>query len=432
MPKKCYCGNEELSQYSDNYYVCHKCHTLISKVDFDSDLYEVQDEDNDLYGKNYWQKMMEEMTGQTSLDGVIDYYLKGRVVYWIKYMLKYIPVNSKVAEIGCGLGQLAYVMKMIGYNQMAYELSPDICQYIKQTLDINIHCGEFQTSDETYDAVLAFDLFEHLTQPEEFLTGVCERLSDDGILCLQMPSYDSNLTYEEMMEQKPRFAGHLTEFQHVFLYSKEAAEKLLKKVGFQEIIFEPACFGDDYDMFLFAGKKKLHPISDEEIENRFNDVNAGRILKALYHLYQENKELQTSFNDIEKDSLIRLENMEEMGKRLEIFEADSSQRLQKIEELEKRLEESESDRAARLEVIENCNEQIEKDQKQLVSCNKLIEEINAALKEKDILITEKNAQVSELAEQLEKTEESNRSMHRMLDLYLAEIDKRKQKLKFWK
>ena len=426
MPKKCYCGNENLGEYSEHYYVCDKCHTLISKVDFDSDLYDVKDEENDLYGKNYWQKMMEDMTGQTSLEGVIDFYLRGRVAYWIQYILKYIPLESKVAEIGCGLGQLAYVMKTLGYSQMAYELSPDICEYIKDALGVNIHCGEFQTSNETYDAVLAFDLFEHLTQPKEFLQGVFDRLSPNGVLCLQMPSYDSSLSYEKMLEKKSRFAGHLTEFQHVFLYSKEAAVLLLKEVGFKDIIFEPACFGDDYDMFLFAAKQKLEPISHAEIEERLDKVNAGRLVKALYHLYEENTDLKNKLEIVEKDSIKRLEN---------------------AEILEKQLEESEQDRAERLKVIEDCNvrmqtldetcntlnhelvireQQRQEKEQQIQVMERQVQEKEQQIQAMEPQVQEKRQQIENLQNQLVLEEESKANLEKMLDLYWKEIEKTKK------
>lgn len=351
--KECWCGNTNLKEYSNEYYKCEKCNSLISKVDFNSDIYDVKDEENDLYGKNYWKKIMTNVVGETSLDGVIDVYLKGRVAYWIPYILKYIPLESKIAEIGCGLGQLAYAMKTMGYSQAAYELSPDICEYIKETLGVNIHCGEFQTSEETYDAILAFDLFEHLTQPIEFLQAAFERTSKNGILCLQMPSYDSDLSYEEMLEKKPRFAIQLKEKEHVFLYSRSAIKAFLKEVGFQDIVFEPACFGDDYDMFLFAAKQKLETVSDEEVEKRLDKANAGRIVKALCHLYRENKEIQSKLASIEKDST----------KRLEIIEAT-----------ERRLEESEKDREERLKIIEECDIRLQTMDK---TCNALNQELAA-------------------------------------------------------
>lgn len=402
MSKKCYCGNEKLDEYSENYWVCNKCHTLVSKNEFSAETYDVEDESEDLYGSNYWQNIMEKMIGETSFDGVVDYYLRDRVIYWISYILKYIPVKSKVAEIGCGLGQLAYAMKLIGYEQLAFELSPQICEFIRENLGVNMHCGEFGDTKETFDAVLAFDLLEHIQSPKEFLKNIYERLTPDGILCVQMPNYDYELTYEKMKVSKPRFLEQMKEKEHVFLYSKEAAVELLKEAGFQDIVFEPACFGDDYDMFLFAAKQKLQPMSDEEVDARLNEVNAGRIIKALYHLYKENKNLQARLEESEKDRTIRLKNAEDLEQRLEESDRDRTQRLQSMQELERRLEESEKDRAARLEIIEGCNQRII--------------ELNDELQVR-------NQQVEVLRAELERKEASTAALQHLLDLHLAEIKK---------
>lgn len=431
MPNICYCGNKALGQYSNNYYRCGKCHTLVSKVDFSTNLYDVYDEDNDLYGSNYWQNIMHEMTDQTSLDGVIDYYLKERVIYWLKYILKYIPLGAKVAEVGCGLGQLAYAMKTIGYAQVAFELSPDICKCVKEALDINICCGEFSNTKETYDAVLAFDLFEHLIQPKEFLIEVYDNLPENGILCLQMPVYDSDLSYEEMLVQKPRFQKQLKEFEHVFLYSKEAIAVMLRDAGFSDIVFEPACFGDDYDMFLFAAKKELKGISDSEIEEKLNRVNAGRIVKALLRIYQENRQLQQKNAEIEKDSAKRLVNTEKLEKMLKDSENDRNERMIQIESLSKLLEESEKDRANRLCNMENLQKQLEESEKDRANrlCN--MENLQKKLEESEKDRAEKSKNIECLNKEIRALEEKNTVKDKMLDLYLAKIEEMQRVRKFW-
>ena len=104
--KKCWCGNELTKKYSEHYFVCEKCHTLVSDVDFSENIEHVEDEEKDLYGKNYWEKLMCRLTGKNSLDEVIDYYLQERTLYWIQYLLKYCLPQAKVAEIGAGIERI--------------------------------------------------------------------------------------------------------------------------------------------------------------------------------------------------------------------------------------------------------------------------------------------------------------------------------------
>lgn len=39
---KCWCGNKDLKEYSADYYKCDKCHTLISKHNFQDTIYDVK------------------------------------------------------------------------------------------------------------------------------------------------------------------------------------------------------------------------------------------------------------------------------------------------------------------------------------------------------------------------------------------------------
>lgn len=328
--KKCWCGNDKLYDYSEDYFRCDKCQTLISKMELETSIYKVEDEEKGLYGKNYWEVSMMEETGKNSISEIIDMYLTERVPYWLQNILKYVKLGSDVAEIGCGLGQLQYVLKRLGYNQMAYELSLDICSYVKNNLGININCGTIEGHSEKYDAILAFDLFEHLIEPLQFIEQCGNNLKTEGVLCIQTPCYDHQLSYDEMLRLKGRFVQLLKTEQHVYLYSKDSITDLLRRFGFEHIVFEPAFFGDDYDMFLFASQNEITINTPEEIDAFLNSTENGRLVKAILYLSDEKKKLFSEY---------------------EIADNDRIERLAQIEKLSALLEESEADRAARLEQI---------------------------------------------------------------------------------
>ena len=401
---RCWCGNTDLMEYSQHYYKCNKCGTLISKLDFSKVIYFVQDEENDLYGKNYWETKMEKAIGQDSLGGVIDRYFHDRVPYWLEKILKYVPLSSSVAEVGCGLGQLAYLMKTIGFQQMAFEMSPEICSYISKELEINVKCGELQTSEETYDAVLAFDVIEHIMEPELFVSEVVKRLRAGGVLCIQTPRYREDLTYDEMLEETPRFIEQLKEKEHIFLYSTRSMRLLLEKHGFKYFYQEPACFGDDYDMFLFASKTQIAVKSRDEVFSLLDRMKCGRIVKSLIQFYERDKELeedllrehvdnqkrwetivntQNKLEESESDRNVRLEVINDLQKRLEESEADRNARLDIINDLQKRLKESESDRDARLSIINDLQKRLEESESDRDARLGIIKDLQKRLEESE-------------------------------------------------
>lgn len=285
--KKCWCGNEELREYSIDYNVCNSCKTLVTKEEIISSITSVADEENDLYGINYWESKMLSLSKESDTNALIQSYLKGRVPYWTHYILKYIPLNHKIAEIGGGLGSLSYFLKFIGYRGDIYELSPSICHFLENEMGLNVICGELGSRDESYDSILAFDLFEHLLEPSEFLQECKNKLfTEKGVLCLQTPCYNPDWSYEEMLVSFPAFKDLLLPKEHIFIYSKESIQKFLKLHGFGSIYFEKPAFGENYDMFLFASEQPIEIIDNERIGTELRKQNNWRIAEIVLEFFE--------------------------------------------------------------------------------------------------------------------------------------------------
>lgn len=285
--RKCWCGNKELKDYSEDYLMCDICHTLVTKKNISEDIYNVNSEDEDKYGKNYWEEKMAAVFGVQTISEIIDIYLRERTLYWVKYLLKYIVPPMSVAEIGCGIGAFSYLLAQMGYETEAFDLSPELCKYVEKTLNIDIKSTGIEKLDKEYDAVVAFDLVEHIVNPNQFFETISNHLTEDGIICIQTPVYDEHLSYSEMLVHKPRFREQLKSDEHVFIYSKNSIVALLNKYGFEYVGFENAFFGNEYDMFLFASRKPFVYRDSAAIEAVLNSIPIGRIVKALITLHDE-------------------------------------------------------------------------------------------------------------------------------------------------
>ncbi|MDE7310463.1 MAG: methyltransferase domain-containing protein [Eubacterium sp.] len=382
--EECWCGNKNLGEYAEHYYRCGQCRTLISKYPFTSSMFEITSDEEGYYGRNYWESVMTKAAGKKTLSEVIDLYLEERVIYWMKYILKYVKPGADVAEIGCGLGQLSYALKCAGYEQTAYELSPWICDYIRQELKIQVRCGSFEEKAHMYDAILAFDVLEHVMDPQEFLRKCAESIKQYGVLCIQTPCYNPDLSYQEMLEECPRFHGMLKEEQHIYLYSKAAVERLLKSVGFCHIVFVPAFFGDDYDMFFFASKEPIQVNEEQEIDSYLNAVLQGRLIKAMIALFDEKQEYMQKYQTERENSIARLDQTRQLAEQFTESEADRAARLEQVQSLTKLLEESEADRAVRLEQVQSLTKMLTESEadraarlEQVQSLTKMLEESEA-------------------------------------------------------
>ena len=275
---------------------------------------------------------------------------------------------------------------------------------MEKNLKIQTHCGSFEKAVNRYDGILAFDLFEHIMQPEEFLKNCAESLREEGVLCFQTPCYDPELTFEEMLRKKPKFEEQLKTEQHIYLYSRDSMIQILNKYGFKNIIFEPAYFGDDYDMFLFAAKNEIKTNNKDSIDEYLNSQEDGRLVKAMINLFISNKQLEKLYEKADLDRKERLKNSNTLEKQLRESEADRAKREEEIEQLtawlrESRadqdsrqkqidqltaaLKESESDRSARLDQIKQLTDMVKKSEKECDARMEQIEHLTTMLKESE-------------------------------------------------
>ncbi len=421
--KKCYCGNTNLAEYSDRYLRCDACKTLVSKHDFSTSIYTVKEEEIDLYGKNYWEDTMVKEAGVKNIDGLIDMYLTERAIYWFKEVLAYVKLGKKIAEVGCGLGQLSYLLKQAEFPQTSYELSPYMCEYIRKELCINVICGELGQKDEKYASIVALDVFEHIMEPEKFIEICKKQLDDSGILILQTPCYDPQYTYEEMLCHKPRFQHLLVDEQHVFLYSRESIIALLKRHGFMYISFEKAFFGDDYDMFLFASQKPIQKNSKEEVENYLNEISGGRILKALITLYDEKEKKEVEYQAVERERqkiLLDIETLTELVKQKQKlgdeFAREAENRLSNVKKL------TEDNILLKQAAEDRLN-----DVRKLIEKNTLLERTAEERLKNIEKLTENNSVLQQAAEErlknIEKLTKDNSVLQQAVEERLADVEK---------
>ena len=378
----CWCGNRELNEYSSQYNKCTQCKTLVVKHDVRGNPAEVCDDENDLYGKKYWQVKMVEKAGKSNLDEVVDLYIGERCIYWMKHLFRYVlPGEGSVAEVGCGLAQFSYCLKCAGYDQMAFELSPEICAYIRRTLGISIENSELKDEGRTYKVVAAFDVLEHLQDPKSFMQTVRDVLEEDGILFFQTPCYDPELTETDMLQEKPRFQKQMIENEHLFLYSRESVKKLLALYGYEYVEFMPAIFGDDYDMFFVASRKPLKHYTDEEIRQALNRQPGGRLIRTLISTWDRVRECEEQIADQNEHLQNRMTQIEKLTQMVHEAQKSLDDRESQIEELTRMMHEAQKSLDDRESQIEELTQMVHGAQKHLDSRESQIEELTQMVHE---------------------------------------------------
>lgn len=114
---------------------------------------------------------------------------------WIRFLDRFLPLKNgagkKVLEIGCGIGAFAKILDERGFEVQATDISGFIIKKAKKNLpeiDFRILDIEKDTKvNNKYDYIFAFEVLEHLKQPQKALVNCRNMLKRDGTLIFSTP-----------------------------------------------------------------------------------------------------------------------------------------------------------------------------------------------------------------------------------------------------
>lgn len=123
--------------------------------------------------------------------------------------------SQKVVEIGCGKG--AFVQRLcdeIGLDAQGIELNSSSVKFAQskniRVFSKDIHNLALEASNK-FDAVCAFQVLEHVSQPKEFLNSLVKLVKPGGNLIISVPNSESfiKLCKNDLLNQPPH---HLTQW----------------------------------------------------------------------------------------------------------------------------------------------------------------------------------------------------------------------------
>ncbi len=223
----CVCGNTASEVSSETTYPehgypgsfvlrrCKGCGLLFNSPRLD------HDELGKLYGRNYY--FFNRPDGP-EFDRVVPMYRRsvGLVADDIG--------EKKSLDIGGGRGYLPALLKRLGWDAHAVEISSDAAAYGRDKFGLNVFTGTIEeyaadASREQFPLVTAIDVIEHVPNPDGFIAAIASVVRPGGTLIVDTPNAASGNIRIEGITWKG-----FNPF-HIFLFNPANLAQLLQKHG---------------------------------------------------------------------------------------------------------------------------------------------------------------------------------------------------------
>ncbi len=154
-------------------------------------------------------------------------------------IFKFVPIGSKVLEIGVGSGRLANLLSM-RKKCLVYcvEKEPAMASIARnkcvEMLNMDIETDELPYSDGFFDCIVLGNVLEHMKEPSKILSNLKKYLADDGFLIYSVPNivnWHSRMTiFFGKFEYEDSGVFDRT---HLRFYNLNSAKKLAEDSGYE-------------------------------------------------------------------------------------------------------------------------------------------------------------------------------------------------------
>ncbi len=174
-------------------YSCAQCRVVFAYNELSQS--QLEELLGSLYSEPYFSLQKEPQHG--NLGYQTDYFSqkKEEKYRFAARMLKQIdrikPRMGRMLDVGCAAGFFLHAAKQRGWQTVGIELSQIAAAFARDQFGLEVVVGTLETTglgSASFDVITAWDVIEHVTDPQKFVQAAARLLKHDGILVLGTPN----------------------------------------------------------------------------------------------------------------------------------------------------------------------------------------------------------------------------------------------------
>ena len=227
-----YCGNQiEVVNKTYDLVECVNCYLIFSRKTYSQE--EIQEVYDHLYNDE---------NPQYKIHSIVEFeqLKKGKIqVGFNKSRLinKYLNNNSKVLEIGSGIGLMGCFIQR-NFPKSSYtgvEIDEKVNEKAK-SFDLDVHQGDFsiiENFNREYDVVIMWEVLEHIQDLKKCLSVINNKLVKGGVFIFSVPNYDKRFNYNSPKDKLFTSGPPI----HLNFFRKKSIYKILNSEDFEILSF---------------------------------------------------------------------------------------------------------------------------------------------------------------------------------------------------